>query len=320
MRTVILACAIVGLGAGSAFGQSVPAETKIDAPPKSSEATPAVPAADDDKKTRVTFAAGISHTFSADLKDLPGKVGVTRVGSELSVFGPMAQESRWSVGFEWESSFYRFENATGFAAGFNKPWRDTFSFELGAGLSGKCDEHWGWFVRGFGKSAGEDGAEFGDTLTGGGFGGASYTFNENLTVSLGLGARSRLDRGVQVLPIAGIEWKFAPQWALTSRQKPGLYVEFAPSKTVDLAFGAQYQSREYRLNTRDAAPGGVGRDDRFVIEAEAGWDVWKNLTIYATVGVAAWSEYRLDNNAETTLAKSKADPALSLSVSGKLVF
>lgn len=319
MRNVILACVIAGVGAGSAMGQSAPVEPKKDAAPKS-DAAPAVPAGDDEKKTHVTFSVGASHTFTADLKDLPGKVGVTRLGSEVSVFGPVGEKSRWSVGLEWESSFYRFDNATGFVAGFDKPWRDTFSLELVGGFSGKFDEHWGWFARGFGKSAGEEGAEFGDTLTGGGFGGASYTFNENLTVSLGVGARSRLDRPAQVLPIAGIEWKFAPQWALTSRQKPGLFLEYAPSKTVDLALGVEYQSREYRLNDRDAAPGGVARDDRFIIEGEVGWDVWKNLTIYATVGVTGWAEYRLDNNAETTLGKSKADPALSLAVSGKLVF
>ncbi len=322
-----LMAAVCGMACSSTFGQTGATDPKgtpraeINIPVATQQPdTGAVPTADDEKKTHVTFSVGASHTFSANLKDLPGDVGVTRIGSEVKAFGQLTDKSRWSVAFEWESSFYRFNNATGFAAGFSTPWRDTFSFELTGGLSGKFDEHWGWFGRGFVKSAGEEGAEFGDTLTGGGIGGASYSFNENLTVSLGVGARSRLDRGAQVLPIAGIEWKFAPQWTLTSRQRPGLFLEFAPTKTVDLSLGVVYESREYRLNTRDAAPGGVARDNRFVVEAEAGWDVWKNLTIYGTVGVTASSEYRLDNNIQQTLGKSKTDPALSLGVSAKLVF
>jgi hypothetical protein len=269
---------------------------------------------------RISFELKGSHAFQADFDGTPGSVAVTRAGAEVGLMIPLAEKTRLGFSLDWNASFYDFTDATGFAAGFSEPWEDVHEIGFNANVGGSLGGKWGYVVGATIRSSGEDGAEFSDTLTYGGFASVSHQCTESFSASIGVFVRSRLEDDALIIPIPGIDWKISEQWRLTSMNQPGLFVLYSASDAWTLSLGARYESSEFRLNDRDAAPEGIGRETGVPIEFGVEYRPSRNITLGATAGTYVYREFELDDRNGNDLSDFEADPGAVLGLNVKFAF
>jgi hypothetical protein len=315
------------LPAAGLLAQTASSEPPPAAPPASpaAEATPpsgkpALAEQNGKPAWRISFELKGSHAFEADFDGAPGSVAVTRTGAEVGVMVPLADKTRLGFGLDWTGSFYDFTDATGFAAGFSEPWGDTHEIGFNANIGGSLGGKWGYFALASIRSSGEEGAEFSDTLTYGGLAAVSHQFTESLSASIGLYVQSRLEDDALIIPIPGIDWKINEQWRLTSMNQPGLFVLYSPSDAWTFSLGARFEGAEYRLNDRDAAPEGVGRDRAVPVELGAEYRPSRNITIGGFVGAYVYRKLRLEDSGGAKISEFEMDPAPVVGLNLKFAF
>lgn len=267
---------------------------------------------------RLNFSGGYSP--SADI-DGGGDVSRWIAGTDADLSIPLNQALSLNFGAGVSRTFYDFggENEL---PGNGDPWGDVTYINLSAGLSVKLDQQWRAFGSFTALSAGEDGADFGDTWTFGGVGGATYSFSKDLTLGLALVVQERLEDDLFILPFPIIDWvlPFDEQgrWRLSvgSRSRVGVAaggagVSFTPSDqwTFSAGIGGIGLGGEFRLDEDGPVPGGVARDN--FVSALFGIDYrpveWASLAGF--VGVAFAGELEVLDAGGTRVVKRDVDPS-----------
>jgi len=274
---------------------------------------------------RITFTPAVEYALPADLRTTTGDVSVFRVGAGLGVSAPIGEMSSLGVNLAWQRSWYEWDKATAFG-GTNEPWDDVNELDLGVRYMSRVDEKWSWFAGVGVNSSGEDGADFGDTLTFGGGGGVRYQVSETLGLTGGVIVRSQLEDNASVIPIVGVDWTIDDRWSLTTDYRtsifprPGVFVKYKASEDVTVALGASYETKAFRLSDRDTPADGIGREWRLPVELNAQWKVSAHGTLSATVGLVAWQRYRMDDAAGVRIAQFETDPTMSFGLSFTLAY
>ncbi len=262
----------------------------------------------------------LNHAFRADLSDGPGKVSVTRGNADLSVIGPIATQTSLLLKFGTEISSYDFKDATRFAAS-GEPWDTIHDFYISAGATHKFDERWSGIGVFRVRSSGESGADFGDTLTYGGFAGATYAFSETLRVGLSLGITTQLEDNVQVLPLPSVFWKIDERWTLDFGSIRGVSLAYQASDQWKLWGFFDYANRNFRLeNDNAAAPNGVGRDRSFNAAINATWSPTPRIDLTASAGYLFGQELILDNQNGDRIVKDDVDATPFLGITAEFKF
>ncbi len=149
--------------------------------------------------------------------------------------------------------------------------------------------------------------------------GGTYLVNDDLQLIAGLSFDPL--RNYPVLPVAGIRWKFAPNWALNA-VPPAPRIEYQFSRFFTLHVGANLQGRSVRVDRHF----GDDRGDRrlngaalsySVVRAGAGFD-WKvsdAVKFDFEAGAAVYRQFDFHRVGVRRTADAPA-PYVSLSVSG----
>lgn len=280
---------------------------------------------DGERPWRISFTPAGEYSTSADLRSTTGDVSIARVGAALGLEVPVGDQSNLAFNLAWQHSWYDWDSATSLG-GVAKPWDDTDEIDFGFRFSSRIDDHWSWFAGLGANSSGEKGADFNDTLTYGGGAGVRYSFSDKLSLTGGLIVRSQLEDSAQVIPILGLDWKFAEKWTLTTEYKtsifpaPGLFLKYSPCEAATIALGASYQTHVYRLSDRDAPLDGVGRERRVPVELSIAWKLSPHATITGRAGIVAWQRYRLDTSDGTLIGQNEADPSGIFGLSANFSF
>ena len=278
-----------------------------------------------DRPWRISFTPGAEYALAADLKATTGDVSIARAGAALGVDAPIGEMSSLAVSFGWQHSWYTWDKATSLG-GVAAPWDDTDELDLGVRFSSRIDEKWSWFAGVGANSSGEKGADFSDTLTFGGGGGVRYRASDTLAFTAGLIVRSQLEDSASVIPIIGVDWKFAEHWALTTEYRtsifprPGIFLTYSPCDTLDLALGASYETHVFRLSDRDTPIDGIARERRIPVELSASWKLSPHATLAASAGVVVWQRFRLDTSDGTLIGQNEADPTGIFGLSLKMAY
>lgn len=252
-----------------------------------------------------------SHTFEADFSDGPGSVSISRAGAEISYRQPLNERTRLTISLGTELSFYDFATPSPFASSTSKPWEDTTQVSLTAVVTRDATEKWSWFFGGGIDTAFEDGADVSRSFTGGLLGGAAYKFSDRFTLGGGFAVRSRLEDSGLFLPILNLNWQICDQWRLSNFNQlnsVGLALTYTPTKNLDLALRAAYESRAYRLDEDGPFPDGVGRDQRIPIWVQGTYRFTPHAALTASVGYAVWQEFTIDDSEGVEIGKQEADP------------
>jgi hypothetical protein len=221
-----------------------------------------------------------------------GEVAVSRVRPSLTVLVPIDERSRMTFGLEYEYSHYAFEGAPTIIAGTRKPWGDVHRETISANYFRAIDEKWNVYGGGMIVAAHEEGADFGDSIEGGGYVGVSYAISKNFRIGPGFGIFTQLGDDPLYVPIVSVDWTIAKGWSLTNDRRLGLFLAWEPNDALTLKFGGEWQIRDFRLSRSGALPGGAVREQRVPISLEVEYDATRQIGLSAKVGVDAATHYR----------------------------
>jgi hypothetical protein len=242
----------------------------------------AVDAAKDD--LRFVLAGGYAHFFSTDFDTGGGEVGVDRGFGSLNVSSAPKDTYRWDIDLSWEGSWYSFDNGGSLAtAAGGTPWDAVQSIVITPGASFKLDDHWRVNARFLLQFAGENDADVGDSATYGGILAASYSFSDTFTLGLGALVTSRIEDDVLVVPQIIIDWRPCKEFRLSNFAGPeafpggaGLEAIWVLNEEFEIALGARYTYRRFRLSDEAPVADGVGTDQ--------GMPTWIRATMRAKCG------------------------------------
>jgi len=247
----------------------------------------------------------------------PGDVAVQR-GSWQGIFGQrIGDEAVQLVSLRAEASFYDFSGATGLVPGVADPFNDVYETGLGFLVVGDPHRDHSWFA-GFELTlGGEDEVDLRDSVSVGGAGGWRYVAGDDLTMSFGIAARSRLEDDPWLIPYLLFDWRIDERWRLRSE---GTAVELSAqvSDTLEVTAGAELFLRQYRLNDDNPLPDGVVQNEEIDASLGLRWQPNDKLAVELEGGVLVWREFRSLDDSGAKLTEIETDPAAFAALSIQL--
>lgn len=285
-------------------------ETAAQPPPEPTEAP-----------RRITYSARLGGDlgFSADLDDA-GDVTISRARAGFSVNIPAGDRGTMSVGYDYEISGYDFDGATGIIPGTSDPWNTVHTHGLSATYFRRASLRWFWLVGGNVAWSGEEGADFADAMTAGGFGAAQFAVTEKLLVGLGLGVRSRLEDSVAVYPVILVDWTINEHLKLTNEGRPGLTLAWAPDQTLSFDITGSYELRDFRLDESGPLPSGVAREYRLPVSLGVTWTPTPMFTFGGRVGVHLMQRFEANDADGDEVGADDSSPQPFIGLEGRIRF
>lgn len=311
-RSLILAASLAcGLAAPALAQPEIGDPEPAAAPPP--EAAPALTAG---RPVRYQIGFSAMLAFNTEFDDEEGDLTVYRSGTSLGAAIPVGERANLDVGLDYELSSYQFDDATGFIEGTDDPFETVHRVSLSALYGVQQTEHWGWFAGGSVTMSGEDGADFGESLSWGVLGGARYRLSENVTIGFGAGVRTRLEESAIFIPVVQLDWKINEQWSLSNAGQTGLTLAYRPTQTWTFTASAAWEMRNFRLDEDGPLPGGVVEERRFPVAIGAIWRPAPRLSISGAIGAHFGQSFEVSDEDGDEVADVDADttPFLALGV------
>ncbi len=262
--------------------------------------------------SKLVTEAGFGWQGEADI-DSGGEVQVNRFDLGLGTHTGLTESLQWNNSFFFGLGDYSFEGG-----GLGDPWDDILNLRLGSRLAYALTEHWGISGGGVLIFSPETGADWGDSITGGGTVAAEYRHGDTLYVSLGVGVISQIEDDVAIWPAAGLNWLPHPKWAFRLGSVPasggigtGGEVAYRVVESLEIGVGGLYNQRRFRLDNAGVAPtpSGVGEDNSVPVRLRLGWDVFPHVSVHAIGGAVLAGELRLEDRTGALLTEQDYDPA-----------
>lgn len=311
LPVVVAAIVPLWLAAPASLGQAAPDKQDPSVSPTPAEPVPTKIKEPPTDRISTELSFGGSFTAPSDLEDDRGHVAITRAGLDLSLYipyAPAADKLLFTVGLTNEFSWYTFGGADhGVTAGTDKPVSDVTLLRITPAFRYKVDSDWTLFGGLVGEAAGQNDVELGQTTTGGGFLGAKYKLSDNLSVSLGIAAKTQLEDDALVLPLVGFDWNITDKLDLTL-EGASLTLTYEASPTWDLGAQLSYEDRNFRLAKDAPIPYGVLRDQRVTVGLQAQWNPTVWFSLKGEVGVVAWSQLEFDTSSGNPIDTLDVDP------------
>lgn len=260
----------------------------------------------DGSEPLVELGLHASAQASAGFDNGPGDTDVARAGWHALLGWSTGEESGFTVGLYSEASFYGFSDAGTLVPGSSEPLNDVYETSIGSTLVTRASERSAWFTSAALTFAGEDDASFGDSLSLAAVTGLRYDAHRDLSLDVGIAARTLLEDQPWVLPYLGFEWRIDERWRLALE---GSEVELA----VDLREGwtlsarAAYAVREYRTNDDGSLPGGAMRDHQIDLGGACEWRPSEHARLRLEAGFTAWRELEFFDEDGHRVSESELD-------------
>jgi hypothetical protein len=252
------------------------------------------------------------HQIQSEI-DTGGNFSVDRAVIEAAVGYSFGIRQSATLSFGYQFNGYQFSGADGF--GGLDPWDDVHVVRLGLPIRWGFGENWTVFVVPTLRAMGEEGAEFSNSLSGGGFAGFSYRFGERLTLGPGIGAITQLEDSPSVFPVLIIDWKITERLSLSTGRGlgatlgPGLTFNWEAASDWIISIGGRYDRLRFRLDGNGANPDGIGDDRAFAVYTSIGHSFSPRAQVGLLGGVNLGGELHLEDKWGRGVAESGHDPA-----------
>ncbi len=317
----LFSLALALFGASSAAGQAVDIPAVLDA----------------EVKAPPTIAiVQYGHQFAADVEDGGG----TEHARDTAFFGlahRIALGERTTFFAIGNYTLHAYDFSGGRAATNRYQWDRVHRGVLAGMIGHELGSNWRVIGGGLVRTWGETGAEFDETLTGGLLGGFSYQASEDLSIGLLIGAISKLEGGVGLLPVPTVKWNVSDALRLdvgmVQLVDPGVGAQLTYQMTPELALGTgfTFQSRQFRLSGQRRATatdpgrnrtddGGVGQETEIPIFATLRFRPVPQVELDLNGGVAVGGNLRVEDDDGGRLADDDYDPAGILAVKAQFFF
>ena len=246
------------------------------------------------------FSASYEYGFDTDL-DGGGEFNINRFGTSGDFKKPLSQRMSISLDTNYGFTDYDFSGSTGIA-GLN-PWGTIHRAGIGVRLNYQLTQKWGITGGPFIRFRGESGADFGDSLTGGGTVGFTYAHNRNLIVGAGIFISNRLEDDVLVVPGGILNWQVTEKFRISSLIT-GIRTELGPRLQLfyDLGNGfgisatGSYEFQRFRLDNDGVASNGIGDIKVLPVWGSIYYDVSKLLRLEVYSGAGFFGEMELEDD------------------------
>ena len=255
------------------------------------------------------------HQFETDIDDTPAEMSRDSLQLIAGHRFQMADDLFLVGNAAYQGSYYDFSNGGGPA---QLVWNDIHQLTLMLGFGWTASEKWSFLAFALGRTSGEGGADFGETLTGGGGVAIDYKWNENLSTGAIFGVISQLEDSAAVVPIPTVDWRFAEGWrfrfGLVGLAYPGIGPEVSyRADDWEVAMGWSYQKRRYRLeNHSGLANEGIGQERSFPMFVRVGYAATDKLSLGMMLGTTVGGEIRSEQNGGARIFEKDYDPAFNL--------
>ncbi len=245
--------------------------------------------------------------------DAGGDLNLHRVFASLSTSRRLDDRTRIGFSLGYGEDRYDFSGSVGF--GGLAPWDRIRQATAGASVFHKLDERWTFYGIPSVRFNAENGASWNDGQTLGLLAGASYRFNDSLTLGPGFGVFEEIEDDVSFFPILIVDWKITDRLSLetgrgfAASRGPGLQLRWRSGGKWEIAAGGRYEKNRFRLDKQGVAPEGVGEDVAIPLFIAAQYAASPKVSLSLIGGVDTAAELRLEDASGKTIARSDADSA-----------
>jgi hypothetical protein len=272
----------------------------------------------------IRVRGGGLHQFDTDIDD-GGGFDVTRLDAGLDAAIDLSDDLTLALDFGYMRDMYNFGGDSSTFGGGN-PWGDINTGRIGARLNLHSDDQWEVWGGPIIGVSGEDGADLGDAITGGGTLGFTHHFNSDLALGAGIGVLSQIEDSNAVFPIIVVDWKIDEDLRLRTGGGVGasgggsveLIWNFAPQ--WEFGVGGGIESRRFRLNDDGPFPNGVGEESSLPLFARLGYDISPNAELNLLAGWIASGELRLENQVGNLIREEDYESTPFVGVNFRLRF
>ena len=264
----------------------------------------------------VVGAGGFVYQGNADIDgggSLPDSLQVYRYDLGLGGRTELVDRLHWGNTFFFGANDYDF-NTDGFSA--TAPWNTILNMRLGTKLTYDLTEVWGLSVGGVFMFSPETGADWGNSIIGGGLVAAEYRHSKAFFASLGVTVLSQIEDDPIVTPAVAVNWLPAEDWTVRVGSVPtsggaaaAAEASYRIIEPIELGLAVLYQQRRFRLDGSGRAPDGVGQDNSLPVRFRVGWNINDNISLNGLGGVVLAGNLELDNQNGRQIASEDYDPA-----------
>lgn len=268
------------------------------------------------------------HAFETDFSDQPGSMSVSRAGVDFSALFPVAERNSIGIGLNAEQAWYDFSDLSLASPALSPSptselWDDVRTMAATLSWFSRVDEQWSYFASAQIQSSGEEGADFGDSLTYGGAVAFTYQASESLAIGAGVAVTSQLEDDALIIPIPSLRWQIDPKWLLASNldhDGVGLELSYAFTESLTLGFKGGFFTRDFRLADDNAASEGVGRHQGVPLRLSLDWQFAPQGTLWVSGGYIVAQELELDTRNGDEIANLDVDASPMIGVGVSLRF
>lgn len=258
-------------------------------------------------RTGFSMQGGSVYNFDTDLEDR-GSFAVNRFFADASI-GRM-----WSTGTFVALTVGGGQDDYHFTDTTFDPWNNINNYRVG--LFGRWDksDKWSFFASSSARAYAEEGVDPVDGLTAAFFGGASYTFNDRLSIGPALGIVGQLEDNISCFPALLVKWDITDKLSLdtggglASTAGPGLALVYKCSKHWKAGVTARYERKRFRLDEGN----GVGEDRNIPIYGTLAYFLYPQGYITAIFGYNAYGELALYDEDGRDISEKEYDPSASV--------
>ncbi len=266
---------------------------------------------------------GYEHTFGTGI-DNGGDFDAGRFRIGVTGKTNLARDLDMSMHLGYEYSTYGFEGTTTF--GGTEPWEDINTIDLGAIFTYNPANDWSLWTGPIFRFSSESGADFGDGFSGGGVGGMTLELSDDFIIGGGFGFVSRLEENPKLFPIIIIEWSLTDDLHLSTRGasrtlgKSGIELIYDVAPDWELAAGAAYETRVFRLDDEGTGPDGAGEQTGLPIWGRISYNMADNINIDFYGGMVVDGSMKIRNSLGVDIGHEDYETAGYVGISANIKF
>jgi hypothetical protein len=253
-----------------------------------------------DSKWSTFIRGGYVYQSDTDMDNNNGSFTAGRFFVQPGVMYSPNHTRSYSLAFGYGYDGYDFTGETGFGA--LRPWDDIHSIRLSTPIRFSKGQNWSFFILPTLRVTGESGADFKDSLTGGGFAGFSYRFNERLTIGPGIGFITQIEDDASIFPVLIINWKITDTLSLETGRGlgatlgPGITLNWRMTEQWHFALGGRYEKLRFRLDEKATTPSGIGQDTSFPLFGGITYNINPSARVSLIGGLETSGELQLEDH------------------------
>jgi hypothetical protein len=272
-------------------------------------------------KNKFSISTTPIYQFEAPLNN--GNVSVYRQNTSVRWSREISADTEIGLNLGYDYADYNFSGNTTLAGGV-KPWGTIHTFSLGNSYSINLSQEWKLLVTPSVSISREDGADWDNAFSYGGYAAAIYNISQDLSIGLGGGIYSNLGE-VNYFPGVAVRWRITDRLLLANPFRPGLTgpagleLSYRLDDGWDVGSGAAYRNNRFRLKDNSFTQNGIGQVTSIPAWVRLSKSLGKQFSLDMYSGAVFGGAMRIEDSNGSTLSSDHHKPApfIALTVSGR---